>query len=290
MTDAWSWYVIALVVINVVAIIWLLIATHWGQGDEVTQGSRHSWDGIEELNNPMPRWWLWLFVITIVYSIVYLIVYPGLGNFKGTKGWTQQSQFEQQMAEARERQREVYQQFAGLSAQQLAVNVRAMETAQRLYLNNCATCHGSTGQGAKGFPNLTDTDWLYGGLAEDIATSITRGRAGIMPAAGLPDSGVAILARYVKGLSGGEMTPLVAEKGKALFATCAACHGSDGQGNQQFGAPNLTDDIWLHGSHLRDIESIIRHGKQGNMPGFRDNLTAAQIDLLTAWVLRLGQP
>ena len=289
MTNAWSRYVIVLVVLNILGMVWLLFATSRSNEIDEADTTGHSWDGIEELNNPLPRWWLWLFIITIIYSIVYLYFYPGMGNFKGSLNWTQTSQFEQELAKNRARQDTFLAEFAGVATSDLANNDKAMATARRLFLNNCATCHGSHARGAKGFPNLVDNDWLYGNAPQTIVETITNGRAGVMPDLALPNNSVAILARYVQGLSGQEVTEHVKQKGESMFVICASCHGPDGKGNQALGAPNLTDNVWLHGSSASEIETILADGKQGNMPSFKALLSDAEIKLLAAYVLSVSE-
>ncbi len=288
MTDGWSWFVIILVTLNILAMVWLLLATSKSKGADEADTTGHTWDGIKEYNNPLPRWWLWLFVITIVFSVVYLYLYPGMGSFKGSLDWTQSSQYEQEVALNRAKQDAYFAEFADLSISELAENDKAMATGRRLFLNNCATCHGSNGQGAKGFPNLRDDDWLYGDSPQTILQTLNNGRAGLMPDLGLPSSSVAILARYVQGLAGQEVTEHVQQKGKSLFAVCTSCHGPEGKGNQALGAPNLTDNIWLYGSTAQEIEVILANGVQGNMPSFNTLLSQNEIKLLAAYVVSLG--
>ncbi|MEM7359055.1 MAG: cytochrome-c oxidase, cbb3-type subunit III [Pseudomonadota bacterium] len=284
MSNAWSWFVIVLVAANIIGMVWLLMATSKSNGIDEADTTGHKWDGIEELNNPLPRWWLWLFILTIVYSIAYLYVYPGMGNYAGSFGWTQTNQYEAERAANRVQQDTYFADFVDLDIPALSQNRKAMETAERLYLNNCSTCHGSTAQGAKGFPNLRDDDWLYGKDADSILQSITNGRAGVMPDLGLPAANVAVLAHYLKGLSGGEASDYAMQRGEALFEVCASCHGADGTGNQLLGAPNLTDDIWLHGASVAEIETVLRDGVQGNMPSFDSLLSTNEIRLLSAYV------
>lgn len=287
LTDNWSWYIIALAVLNILAMAWLLLAT--GKKNDLAESDTtgHKWDGIEELNNPLPRWWLGLFIITILFSGLYLVLYPGLGNFKGTLGWTQMGQYEEALKQNRVKQDAFFAEFVDLDIPSLAENAKAMETADRLFRNNCATCHGSDARGARGFPNLSDSDWLYGGEAAAIQRTITSGRAGVMPNLGVTSADATILAYYVKGLAGEDVSDHAQQKGKALFAVCAACHGLEGKGNQAIGAPNLSDNIWLHGSSIPEIETIILNGKQGNMPGFQTLLSANEIKLLSAYVYSL---
>ena len=287
LTDNWSWYIIALAVLNILAMAWLLLAT--GKKNDISESDTtgHKWDGIEELNNPLPKWWLGLFIITILFSGLYLVLYPGLGNFKGILGWSQIGQYEEALKQNRAKQDAFFAEFVDLDIPALAENDKAMGTAERLFLNNCATCHGSDAHGAKGFPNLSDADWLYGGDAGTIQETITNGRAGVMPNIGVAAEDATILAYYAKGLAGEEVSDHVQKIGKDLFTVCAACHGPDGKGNQAIGAPNLSDDIWLHGSTIAEIETTILNGKQGNMPSFISLLSANEIKLLSAYVYSL---
>lgn len=289
MSNAWSTYIIVLAVGNILAMVWLLVVTNRDNGAEESDTTGHKWDGIEELNNPLPRWWLGLFILTIIFSGVYLYLYPGLGSYKGSLNWSQMSEYRQARDANAETQAQFFAEFADYDIPALAKSEKAMATGERLFANNCATCHGSGGRGAKGFPNLTDSDWLYGNDPKIILASIENGRAGIMPNLNLDNSAVAVLARYVQHLSGEEgISDHVIESGPKRFVVCAACHGTDGKGNQALGAPNLTDDIWLHGGRVAEIEAILRDGKQGNMPRFKDLLNSNEIKLLAAYVVSLS--
>lgn len=289
MSNSWSWFVIILVLLNILAMVWLLMATSSADQPSHEDEAPHEWDGIQELNNPLPRWWYWLFMITIVYSLGYLYLYPGLGNYAGSLGWTQMSQFEEKQTLNRGKQDAFFANYADLSLPELAANQTAMQSGQRLFLNNCATCHGSAGQGAKGFPKLTDDDWLIDGKPETIYNAIANGRQGIMPNLGLSNANVVVLAQYVQSFSGKEVTDFVLEKGPGLFQVCAACHGADGTGNSLLAAPNLTDDIWTHGGRTQDIEYVIANGIQANMPSFSQLLSESEMRLLAAYVLSIQE-
>lgn len=289
MSSSWSILVIVLTVGNILAMVWLLFSTGKKNDLKDSDTTGHTWDGIEELNNPLPRWWFGLFVITILFSAVYLYLYPGLGSYAGSLGWTQNSQFIEARAKNTENQRAYFSEFADFDIPALAANAKAMETGERLFANNCATCHGSDGHGAKGFPNLVDGDWLYGNDPATILATITSGRAGVMPDLNLDEASVSVMARYVQYLSGNpEISEYSIEKGAERFAICATCHGPDGGGNIALGAPNLTDNIWLHGGGVLDIEEILRNGKQGNMPSFDNALNENEIKLLAAYVISLS--
>ncbi len=254
--------------------------------------SGHVWDGdLREMNNPLPRWWVWLFVITIIFSLVYLVVYPGLGNYKGKLGWTEIKQYEQEIESANKALKPLYAKFAGMPVAKLAVDAEAKAIGERLFMNNCSQCHGSDARGSLGFPNLTDHDWLHGGSPEKIKETITNGRIGMMPPmaamVGNADD-VKNVANYVLSLSGSMYDSGRAGLGKAKFVACAACHGPEGKGNQDIGAPNLTDNIWLHGAGEAAIIKRIYEGKINQMPAQAAKLTPEQIQVLAAYVWGLS--
>ncbi|MDC8783889.1 cytochrome-c oxidase, cbb3-type subunit III [Roseateles koreensis] len=248
----------------------------------------HTWDeDLRELNNPLPRWWAILFVITVVFAGIYLAMYPGLGTHKGSLGWSSVGQYEKEQTEATQAMGAVYAKFAGKPVEQLAQDPEAMAIGERLFANNCAGCHGSDAKGSKGFPNLTDSDWLYGGKYETIVETITHGRNGVMPpmagAVGSP-ADVRNVANYVLSLSGSAHNDIAAQLGKPKFAACAACHGADGKGNQAIGAPNLTDKIWLHGWGEDAVMAMINNGKNNVMPAQAARLSPEQINVVAAYV------
>jgi cytochrome c oxidase cbb3-type subunit 3 len=251
----------------------------------------HVWDeDLTEMNNPMPRWWMWLFVLTIVFSFLYLAAYPGLGTYEGELGWSSKAAYEGEVDRAT---RELAPLFTARPVEQLAGDPNAMAIGERLFMNNCAQCHGSDARGGKGFPNLGDTDWLHGGTPAKIAESITAGRSGAMPpmaaAVGSADD-VKNVAHYVLSLSNSPHDSLRAQLGKGKFAACAACHGADGKGNPALGAPNLADGIWLHGWGADKIAAMVRSGKTNVMPAHGERLTADQIRVLSAYVWGLSHP
>lgn len=261
-------------------------------GEPGTSG--HTWDeDLTEYNNPLPRWWAWLFYLTILFSLGYLALYPGLGSYPGKLGWTELKQLEDENREANAQFGPIYEKFAGQDVKALAANPEALAIGQKLFLNNCAQCHASDGGGSRDFPNLTDKDWLWGGTPEAIEATITNGRTGAMPsleAAVGGDDGARNVAHYVLSLSGRTHDSLRAHFGKATFEKiCAACHGADGKGNQQIGAPNLTDDIWLHGSGESAIVQQVMKGRTSQMPAHKDILSPAKIHLLAAYVYSLSQ-
>lgn len=293
-SEFWNWWVILITLANILACWWLIAWTSKKQVGESASGEAtgHTWDGtLQELNNPLPRWWLWLFHITLVFSLVYLVFYPGLGKFSGTLGWTQESQYDAEMQQAAEKFDPIFAAYAQQDIAALAADDQALKIGQRLFLNYCATCHGSDAHGNPGFPNLSDKDWLYGGEPDTIKASILDGRQGAMPAWKdvLGDAGVAEVTAYVVQLSGRDADATKASAGKLRFETmCVACHGADGKGTAAMGAPNLTDNIWLYGASPGVIEQSIAQGRNGKMPAHRDFLGENRAHLLAAYVYSLS--
>jgi cytochrome c oxidase cbb3-type subunit 3 len=290
-SDFWNLYVIVIVVGSILACAVLLIV----QGKATfTPGKTmgHVWDGnLEEYNNPMPKWWSWLFVITVVFAFVYLALYPGLGNFKGMLGWTSVGQLKVEEAKADLTVKPMYDKYKGMDFKVLAGDKQAMETGKRLYLTYCMQCHGADARGAKGFPNLTDSDWLYGGDAEQLVQTIAAGRMGVMPPhAQLGADTIKDLANYVRSLSGLPNDGVRAAKGKEAFtsAGCLGCHGADGKGMQAIGAPNLTDNVWLYGSSESTIVETITNGRQNKMPAWKEFLGDGKVQVLAAYVYSLS--
>lgn len=292
-SDFWSVFVAGVSVVGIVACLLLLWFS--GKAKAMTANDNttgHVWDGdLREMNNPLPRWWVWMFVITIVFSLIYLAMYPGLGNFAGKLGWTSTGQYEAEVAKGNKEVEPLYAKFNGMKPEEVAGDAKAMAIGERLFMNNCSQCHGSDARGSKGFPNLTDADWLHGGGADKIKETLVKGRMGNMPpmaaAVGTPDD-VRNLAHYVLSLSNSPHDTLKASLGKAKFGACAACHGIDGKGNQALGAPNLTDDIWLHGWGENAIVAMITNGKVNQMPAQEGKLTESQIHVLASYVWGLS--
>ncbi|AUM11437.1 cytochrome-c oxidase, cbb3-type subunit III [Ketobacter alkanivorans] len=293
-TQGWvNGWIITIVLINLLGCLWLLWWTRKRPEDPIKDGESmgHSFDGIEELNNPLPHWWLNLFYITIIFAFIYLTLYPGWGDAKGVLGWTSVSQWETEVEKAENRYDRLFEEYAQIPMEQLATNDEVIKTGQRLFGNNCAICHGSDARGNKGYPNLTDSDWLYGGSPEKIKETLNNGRSGMMPALGaaLGEEGVKNVVAYVLSLSG-RTGAGNAEAGKEKFnMMCAACHGPDAKGNHMLGAPNLTDNIWLYGGTEAIITETINGGRQGKMPVFKDKLTPAKIHVLAAYVYSLSK-
>lgn len=252
----------------------------------------HVWDeNLREMNNPLPRWWVWMFIITIIFSLFYFAAYPAIGTYAGKLGWTQIKQYEQEMAVANKTIAPLYAKFAAMPVEELATNPEAQAIGERMFMNNCAQCHGSDAHGSRGFPNLTDSDWIHGGSPEKIAETLSNGRVGMMPpmaaAVGTEDD-VKNVANYVLSLSNSTHDATRAAAGKEKFAICAACHGADGTGNQAIGAPNLADNIWLHGAGEEAIIKRINEGKVNQMPAQSTKFTPEQIHVLAAYVWGLS--
>ena len=254
----------------------------------------HVWDeDLSELNTPMPRWWMWLFYITIVFSLVYVYLYPGLGSYVGSLGWKSTGQYDEEIKQANADYGPLFAQFQQQDLKAVAANPQAHAIGERLFLTYCAQCHGSDAHGNKGIPNLTDSDWLHGGTPEIIKLTILNGRHGQMPpmaAAVGTDQDVENVAHYVLSLSGSASDPVKAGLGKAKFGACQACHGVDAKGTQAMGAPNLTDKIWLHGSSVATIAETVNKGRNNVMPAFSDFLGDAKVHILAAYVWSLSNP
>lgn len=349
MTEFWSWWVILLTVASLILCFWIITVnltnyTHVGEGESMG----HEFDGIEELNNPLPKWWTYMFYFILVWAIGYLILFPGLGNWEGTLGWKSSNQGIVTMAEskalaekakkegllvqlnqeevvAEQNYSPIFKAMAERPVLDLAYStglcfesndgvpvevecsddkfksreqskIEPLKVGQRLYLQNCALCHGSDARGSTGFPNLTDSDWLYGGKPADIKATLMHGRVGAMPGweASLGEQGVQEMTEYVLKLSGRKVNDKLAAAGEAKFAMCAACHGSDAKGSVAnglaFGAPNLTDNIWLYGGSRRAVEESIRNGRNGVMPAWKDILGADKVHVISAYIYRKSHP
>ncbi|OYU44032.1 MAG: cytochrome-c oxidase, cbb3-type subunit III [Burkholderiales bacterium PBB4] len=292
-SDFWSMYIAGITVVGIAACVLLLWFS--GKAKAMTANDNttgHVWDGdLREMNNPLPRWWVWLFIITIVFAFAYLAMYPGLGNSPGKLGWTQEGQYQAEVAKGNAEVAPLYAKFASMSPEDISRDPQAKAIGERLFMNNCSQCHGSDARGSKGFPNLTDGDWLHGGAPANIAETLNKGRIGQMPpmaaAVGTADD-VKNVANYVLSLSGGPHDSVRANLGKAKFTACAACHGMDGKGNQALGAPNLTDDVWLHGYGEAAIVNMVNNGKVNQMPAQGEKLTEGQIKVLTGYVWGLS--
>ncbi|QXL85597.1 cytochrome-c oxidase, cbb3-type subunit III [Comamonas sp. NLF-1-9] len=291
----WSWYVAGITLVGVFACVALLWWTHRMNTEaKPSDSTGHVWDGnLTEQNHPLPRWWVFMFGISCLFGLLYLALYPGLGSFKGTLGWSQQDQHarEQQAHEARIAP--IYAAFAGQSVPELAANTEARAIGDRLFMNNCAQCHGSDARGSKGFPNLADGHWNWGGTPEAILETIADGRVGMMPpmaeAVGSAQE-VRAVANYVLGLSGGAHDSALAAAGKEKFLqVCAACHGESGTGNAALGAPDLSKGIFTHGPDTEaHVVQMINEGKSAEMPAWKERFSPEQLRVLAAYVWGLG--
>jgi cytochrome c oxidase cbb3-type subunit III len=290
-----SLFIVVLTVLNIGGALWLLWWTRRSHGEAsvTTETTGHVWDGdLRELNNPLPRWWLWLFIITVAFGGIYLALYPGLGANQGTLGWSSAREHAAAATANAARIEKTLAPFAAREVTDLEHDPTAINIGRNLFLNNCATCHGSDGGGAPGFPNLTDRDWLWGGDPATIVATISQGRAGVMPAWGeiLGDRGVEDMLSHLYSLQGRELAAGDKRVGAQKFGElCAACHGADGRGKPDMGTPNLADAIWLHGGALASVRDSISLGRSGTMPAHLDRLGETRIKLLAAYVLSMSQ-
>jgi len=299
MSNGVATYITIVVLANIFGCLWLIWWTMRGASKVDPKDTTHVWDdNLTEYNNPLPRWWLWLFISSIIFALGYLVLYPGLGNYKGLRHWTEVSQWQGEDDAAKQALQQRFAAFNGKSLIELSHDPSAMITGRNLFALNCSSCHGSDARGAKGFPNLTDQDWLWGGTEQDVYQTVAHGRDGMMPAWGpvLGHDGVEQVLAYVLTLSGRNpadthFTSEQVSAGKTRFQTmCFACHGPDGKGNTALGAPNLTDNIWLHGSSVKDIRETITNGRTNHMPAQLERLGDMKVRLLSAYVLSLSQP
>ena len=301
MSTFWSGYIALLTLGTIVALFWLIFATRKGESAGTTdQTMGHAFDGIEEYDNPLPRWWFMLFVGTVIFALGYLVLYPGLGNWKGILpgyegGWTQVKEWQREMDKADEQYGPLFAKYAAMPVEEVAKDAQALKMGGRLFASNCSVCHGSDAKGAYGFPNLTDNDWLWGGEPETIKTTILHGRQAAMPAWRdvIGEEGIRNVAGYVRSLSGRDTPEGISvdiEQGQKIFATnCVVCHGPEAKGVAAMGAPNLTDNVWLYGSSFAQIQQTLRYGRNGRMPAQEAILGNDKVHLLAAYVYSLSQ-
>ncbi len=295
MSHFWNIYIAIIVLGNILGYSWLLISMRKMPKDDVASGEKreHVYDGIEEYNNPLPRWWMWMFFLCNLFALVYLVLYPGLGSYKGTLGWSQHKQWQEQTQVAEEKYAPLFASFAKIPVPELSQHPHAMKVARRIFINRCSTCHGVNAQGAKGFPNLTTGVWLFGGKPEDLKHTIANGRIGMMPPMGMAiggDDAVTAVANYVRKISGQTHDKAQADLGEPKFKTiCAACHGVTGTGNKFLGAPNLTAGKWIFGGSLEDIEYTIKHGRSAKMPAHKAILGDDKVHLMAAYIYSLSE-
>ncbi|MEQ8861028.1 MAG: cytochrome-c oxidase, cbb3-type subunit III [Pseudomonadales bacterium] len=290
MSSAWNWFV----VIGALGSLGFFLALLFGNrktSSDATTG--HDFDGIQEYDNPLPMWWVWMFVLSIVFGLGYLAWYPGLGNFAGAGDWTSATALQREQAAHDARFAPLYAELAALDESALHQNRQAMQVGRRLFLNNCSTCHGVNGRGASGFPNLTDDEWIWGAGFANVKTALNQGRQAVMPSwqAALGDDGVQDVTQHVLALAGKEHDTAAAARGATGYQTfCVACHGVEGAGNPMLGAPALNNDIWLYGGTAEKISETLRVGRNGRMPAFTDILDADKIHVLSGYVTSLSAP
>jgi cytochrome c oxidase cbb3-type subunit 3 len=299
MTTGWSWYVIAIIAFNIVGCVWLLWWTgKRNPGDPAPTDTSHYWDGdITEYNKPLPRWWINLFYLTIVFSIGYLVYYPGLGAFAGVGKWSSHKEHATDKAREDRKLEQTFAPYAGQSIDVIARDPKAVALGRSIFNNTCATCHGSSAHGAIGYPNLSDDIWHWGGTPDRVLETVLDGREGVMPEWGKVLTGmggnnaVDYVIAYVRTLSAPATMEnnFMAAQGKGLYnGVCVACHGPDGKGNQQLGAPDLTDDYWLYGNSTESLRQTITSGRHGTMPAHRAILGETRARLVAAYVWSLS--
>jgi cytochrome c oxidase cbb3-type subunit 3 len=293
MSSALSWYVIIGTVVSMLACFWLIVWTNRQRAsdEEIAESEAHVWDeDVRELNNPLPMWWLWSFILTLIWGAGYFIVYPGLGNFEGTFGWSQESQYEAEMATAEETYGPIFAKYGAMPAEELVNDPAAMSIGSSLFANYCSQCHGANALGAPGFPNLTAGVFSYGGTPAQIEQTLTNGRVGVMPSASAivqTEEQLAAMIEYVRKIPDGMDTASPAHA--QYMSLCVACHGPTGGGMQVLGGPSLADDNWLYGSSDAALRKTIMEGRQGEMPAHGNLLGPDRIRILTAYVLSLSK-
>ncbi|MES2663998.1 MAG: cytochrome-c oxidase, cbb3-type subunit III [Pseudomonadota bacterium] len=296
MSNFWHFWIAGIVLIQILGAVWLLFWTRKQSPEDLaeTDTMDHEYDGIRELNMPLPKWWLNLFYITIIFALVYLVFYPGFGAFPGILNWSSKGEWQQELNLADRQYSELFKQFSNEPIETLIQYEEPIEVGQRIFTSYCTTCHGTDARGAVGFPNLTDKDWLYGGTPKDITTTLIGGRAGNMPSFSkiLKPAEISSVAKYVANLSSVQDPSMGNPRfanGEAVFTkNCAACHGQDGKGNQALGAPNLTDNIWLYGGNVETIITTLQLGRNGRMPAHLTILGEDKIHVVAAYVYSLS--
>ena len=291
----WSLWITVLTLTCLALVLWVLLANRKVavRDDEEPENrtTGHVYDGIEEYDNPLPRWWFYMFILSMIYAAGYLVYYPGLGSWKGTSGWTSHKELAEDQEKGRADYAESYDRYSSMSIEELAHDDEAMKMGTRLFSNNCAVCHSSDGGGNFGIPNLTDKDWLHGGTTDKILETITGGRNGVMPAWGpvIGEEKVEQVAEYVLKVSGQEHDEALAAKGQTVFTeNCAVCHGNDAKGKQDVGSANLTDSTWLYSGTREGIIHTVRGGLNNRMPAQKDLLREEKIHVLAAYVYSLS--
>lgn len=296
MSTFWSRWVVILIAINLGIALFLFV---WGQLTKIptepdgTTGHVWAHGVLRESVRRLPLWWLLMSIGAFISAGVYFALYPGLGNYKGSLGWTQEDQFQRDTESNNAKIEAQVQPLRALTIEQMATDSNATANGQRLFHDNCAACHGADALGNPilGAPNLVDADWLYGESSETLLTSIRDGRGGVMPALGsvLGEDGLNEVVSYVMSLSGAKAPADWVAAGKTRFETlCSACHGAEGQGNPALGAPNLTDTTWLYGGDLKTVYASVREGRGGVMPGWRSRLNEDQTRMVGSWIYAQG--
>ena len=293
----WNWYVALVTVLSIAGCAILL----WSQSrykarldadGRPQETTGHVWDeDLTELNTPMPRWWMALFYLTILFAVGYLVLYPGLGSYGGRLGWQSGGAYEAEVKRADADYGPLFERYLRQDLEQVAADPQAHAIGERLFLTYCAQCHGSDARGNKGYPNLADDDWLYGGAPAAIKETIMKGRNGQMPPMGAAlgsDKDVENVAHYVRSLSGLAADPIKVSFGKEKFGACAACHGPEGHGNPMLGAPNLADKVWLYGGSAETVMETIRKGRNNSMPAWGEFLGEPRVHVLAAYVWSLS--
>ena len=294
--SGWSYFIAIISIVGIVFCLWLLLSQRKNtvayKADGTVADTGHEWDGLRELNNPLPSWWMWMFLISIIFGVAYLYLYPGMGSYPGSLGFTSAKEHSESVVKANAELKPFYEKYGGMSMVDLAKDPQANQIGQRLYLNYCAQCHGADAGGGKGFPTLNDKDWLYGGDPDNIKTTITQGRQGNMPSfkSILSAGDINNVVNYVRSLSGLPSNAIKRSLGEVVFKNnCIGCHGPEGKGNTIIGAPNLTDKVWLYGGSEATITETLLNGRNGKMPAHNEILTPERIHLLTAYIWGLSQ-
>lgn len=293
MSTGWTWFVLITTAASLAACFWLIVWTNRqrASSSEIAESEAHVWDeDIRELNNPLPMWWLWLFILTLIWGVGYFVMYPSFGNIEGVLGWSQESQYEAEVAAAEERYGPMFAKYGAMPAEELIGDPQAMNIGASLFANYCSQCHGANALGATGFPNLTDSVWNWGGAPQQIEFALIHGRSGVMPGLGgvfQSDEAVDEMVRYVRNMP--EQIDTASPAHTTYMQLCVACHGPTGQGMQPLGAPSLVDDVWLYGSSEAAVRKSIVEGRNGVMPAHLNMLGPDRIRILSAYVYSLSR-
>lgn len=293
MSGGFTWFVAIGTVGSMLACFWLIVWTNRQRASaaEIAASEAHVWDeNIRELNNPLPMWWLWSFILTLIWGFGYIVMYPSLGGIEGSLGWSQESQYAAEMAAAEERYGPIFAKFAAMPVDELANNADALAIGASLFANYCTQCHGANALGAPGFPNLAAGIFSYGGMPAQIEQTITNGRTGVMPPATAilqTDEQVTEMIKYVRNIPEGMDATSPAHS--QYMSLCIACHGPTGSGVQALGGPSLADNNWLYGSSDSELRKTLTEGRTGEMPAHKSLLGPDRIRILAAYVYSLSQ-